>query len=708
MLRKLLVPLILAIPAFAGAQPVFVTGNQYVWAEVDSLTGGIWFGAGSAASHVLGDTTHELSANGRSFLDVSVNDTDVVNGDSVKTSKFADTIQTIWQRGGFDIVQNVYPVEFGISGTIVLSIEVINHRGTPIVAQAQYFLNDDVDGINLDEYGARSLEIYPRGDLNSGDGPVDVYYPSDGYPVPPFFMTFTRTDSQKTYLSDDVGVCYLSDSLAPVPLGLINPSAIIIGDAGVGSGFPAEPTGWYPSSFEDQTIMWSSDTVGGAGNDSVALIGRTCYGTGDYDVCSGGSESPWGFPLTAITLYPHLIHMVNGKPVPNTFTIETIIVGDTSKKGSATLSVTGKQSIVDPLPVSNGGASQSQPIVPQFAGEESGFDLMYVRWTDSVFATKNGPIALLLTINDSIFADPLHEVQTCSLSTNVTKIIYPTPIGNVISRSGSYDGSECNTRSTEVVAYDTGIIRIPVLSVHADSLTNMRLSIAPNYAGADSTFYTVSVVDSMLNGDAVITLTDSLGDTATERYEYCTIPDTHAPLVQQLFCTDSEHGIKAPMTCTYEVSDSQAWDRGLDTIYMTANNQPVVSLGSVHGDSVVQFGVVNGLLPVNLCITAIDLAGNRFDTCFENTASVLAPQQTPLTISIYPNPASGDVTIFMEGTPSADVEIFDVLGREVDHFQVNGSYDWETSGLPTGTYIIHANENGPGNSQPIVKRIVKE
>ncbi len=77
-------------------------------------------------------------------------------------------------------------------------------------------------------------------------------------------------------------------------------------------------------------------------------------------------------------------------------------------------------------------------------------------------------------------------------------------------------------------------------------------------------------------------------------------------------------------------------------------------------------------------------------------------------IQVFPNPATGNATISLEGAPSADVEIFDVLGREVDHFQVNGSYDWETGGLPAGTYIIRANENGPGNSQPITKRIVKE
>ncbi len=278
MKRKLFVLLILVIPALAGAQPAFVTGNQYVWAEV----------AGK-----IGSITHELSGPGSAFS-LMINDTQInIEGDGT-TSKNGDTVQTLWQRNGFDIVENVYPVEFGISGTIVFSIEIVNHSNSPIVAQAQYILNDNVDGINEDEYGARSLVIYPRGSLNSGDAPVDVYYPYDGYPVPPFFMAFLRTDSQKTYLSNDVGVGYLSDSLAPLPLGLINPSALILGDGVVGSGFPGGGTGWYPSSWENQTIMWPSDTVGGAGRDSVGVIGRTCYGTGDFDVCSGGGRISLG------------------------------------------------------------------------------------------------------------------------------------------------------------------------------------------------------------------------------------------------------------------------------------------------------------------------------------------------------------------------------------------------------------------------------
>ncbi len=213
----------------------------------------------------------------------------------------------------------------------------------------------------------------------------------------------------------------------------------------------------------------------------------------------------------------------------------------------------------------------------------------------------------------------------------------------------------CNEQC-EVVAFDTGSKRIPVLLVSADTLTNMRLSIAPNHAAADSTFYSVCVIDSMLNGSAEITVTDSLGNSAIQQYEYCTIADTHAPLVQLLYCNDS-----AGTPCIYQVSDTQAWDRGLDTVYFT--NVKNISIGldtaPVDGSRIATFATVgNG----SFCVTAIDLAGNRFDTCFGNTASVSVPAPIAISLSISPNPTSGDVSISIEGAPSADVEIFDVLG----------------------------------------------
>ncbi|HET6401416.1 MAG TPA: choice-of-anchor D domain-containing protein [Candidatus Kapabacteria bacterium] len=75
----------------------------------------------------------------------------------------------------------------------------------------------------------------------------------------------------------------------------------------------------------------------------------------------------------------------------------------------------------------------------------------------------------------------------------------------------------------------------------------------------------------------------------------------------------------------------------------------------------------------------------------------------PLSLSISPNPASGAATISL-GAPSAKVEIFDVLGREVASFRVAGSYEWQMGALPAGTYIVRAAAGG----MVVSKRVVKE
>ncbi len=58
-------------------------------------------------------------------------------------------------------------------------------------------------------------------------------------------------------------------------------------------------------------------------------------------------------------------------------------------------------------------------------------------------------------------------------------------------------------------------------------------------------------------------------------------------------------------------------------------------------------------------------------------------------LSIYPNPLSGITTISLTGIPFATVEIYDLLGREVEHFRMAGSFEWNASRLPAGTYIVH-------------------
>ncbi len=73
-------------------------------------------------------------------------------------------------------------------------------------------------------------------------------------------------------------------------------------------------------------------------------------------------------------------------------------------------------------------------------------------------------------------------------------------------------------------------------------------------------------------------------------------------------------------------------------------------------------------------------------------------------LSIYPNPLSGITTISLTGIPFATVEIYDLLGREVEHFRMAGSYEWNASRLPAGTYYLEIETP----SGLVVRKLVKE
>jgi len=80
------------------------------------------------------------------------------------------------------------------------------------------------------------------------------------------------------------------------------------------------------------------------------------------------------------------------------------------------------------------------------------------------------------------------------------------------------------------------------------------------------------------------------------------------------------------------------------------------------------------------------------------------PQRVPISLIVSPNPVSGVATISLTGAPLANVEIFDILGREVANFRVMGSYEWQVNTLPAGTYSVRAKAAGAIASRRVVKQ----
>lgn len=58
--------------------------------------------------------------------------------------------------------------------------------------------------------------------------------------------------------------------------------------------------------------------------------------------------------------------------------------------------------------------------------------------------------------------------------------------------------------------------------------------------------------------------------------------------------------------------------------------------------------------------------------------------------SIFPNPVESDLTIVIDR--SANIEIYDISGRLIDHFSVNSDVLYDCSHLQSGIYVLRATD----------------
>jgi hypothetical protein len=308
-------------------------------------------------------------------------------------------------------------------------------------------------------------------------------------------------------------------------------------------------------------------------------------------------------------------------------------------------------------------------------------------WTDFRNGNSNPDIYAQLILGDGVASIPTDLVP---------------PVSTVISRAGSYDGSICNARCIDALAIDTGSVASGVSSIVAATMTNMKLTVPAFTPGKDSISYNVCVTDSMLDGSASVAVTDVAGNEKMENFTYCTIPDTLPPIVTWDSLTGWLH---------FHFTDNRPWDRGLDSIRITDTNvnfSPALTTlksGSKSFDVVVT--QTNASLSSSFTIQAVDTDGNSSAIySFAKTvadAVLASPMNAPVSLSIFPNPASGASLVTIQGAHAGEVSVYDVLGREVDHFHLEGSYEWNPGTLAPGTYYVRANIGGVIVSKSIVR-----
>ncbi len=273
------------------------------------------------------------------------------------------------------------------------------------------------------------------------------------------------------------------------------------------------------------------------------------------------------------------------------------------------------------------------------------------------------------------------------------------PMTTIVSQKGSYDGSECNAKVDSILAIDTGAHAGGIASITPTTISNMRLATKPFVAGADTVHFALSVIDSFQSAYASIAIQNNALNVYTADFNYCPLPDTIAPVVT--WDTVSNW-------LQFHFTDKRPWDRGLGSIRVTDSANVVFSPSlSLATPGISTFNVIASRWdlsqPAHFCIQVSDTAGNTTQNyCFTKSLADVLPDESPVSLLIYPNPVTSSAMLTLTGIGSAEVTVLDMLGRTVDRFHMDGSYEWATNSFPAGSYLVRASANGRTFIQHIV------
>ncbi len=561
--------------------------------------------------------------------------------------KVQDTLRTIWKEKGFDIVQDVFPVQFENSGVVVISVKIVNHTNSVIPVQAQFLLdnmNSDPDSSNdnpflITRYGyIRNWQDNPPG------------------PVPSFYLAFEHppTDS----VLGTVGIGYENDTFPPRPLGLVQPVApsfIEFGDWPTQVQYTWGPPGGgiTRNTFTDEAALLmgnpllASSYLAGE-SDSVTEVFRTAYGVPEWCYDHGH--------LFGFALYPHHLYWDPAQQTytPNPFKVEAFLfpVGNNGASKTTVRQTIGDPiRIVSPRPTGLAKDTTEAERIPGISAD--GF--AYLEWEDSAIVLPNGcaasfPVDVNFQVQAGAVDTPIfYQPWDCSITVDC-----PNPDTIPPRYQNSFAGCDSIQHDTITVEdnyfYDLGLDSI---SYRSPDMTPAQYRVtfgsqSPYLCTKTPVTIFVTQVDTFQGGHVIFTFTDCAGNVSHDTIcftAHAAIPDLTAPqfwLTTPLDCHDQ----CTALTVTDTDKSATSIDQGVDSIIVVSSTNMSAS-GIPPGG---KYPAGTPTTTIHACVTdsmqdgiivflARDTAGNkRLDTITYCTT----PDTTPpvLTHGAF-NPATG-------------------------------------------------------------------
>ncbi len=620
-----------------GAKPLTFQGFSYLTLRIDNL----YYTNNDAG------TTPTLVAN--SFGTFPLTHTPDVALNNGTTSKIQDTIETTWheQSGAFDIVQDVYPVQFRNSGQVVLKVKIVNHSTSALSVNAQY-LNDVLSGAN--DYAFMLEQFGYEGNLT-----VKAYNSSP----PNFYMGFEGDPS--TLGLGIIGAGYTSDAFAPAPMGLTPCTAMEFGNDPILAtytwGGPGNSTS--SSKFDVGTILqWPGMSAQpNNGSDVTTEIFRTSYGTEEFCICYGN--------VIAIGLHPtHLTwNKASRTYSPNPFNVEEIIV---NTGGSALSNVHVTQSVSGPLRIIGGPIGIGPSSIS--AGNAGDYT-----WTDSTALDTgcNGiPGVFDLTIDVSASGLPPGSLtcndNMCSVTVDCADVDNVAPIVDNFRRVTNpavFLDTAFNVHDSS--SHDFGMQSIAWSQVSgppANFVVTPPVQIPPitngGYLGCSRSVYTIDVKqkDSVFGGCIGFTFTDCYGNVSRDTICF----NDHTPIVHYdkwapIFVRVGASKLNDPVhsgggcdsTTNYQATQwtvidtlNQPYAHGLKSVDSISGSNMTfkrTAFANAADSAHFQIAVVDTFKDGSICIQATDTAGNSDTLCLTycTVPDTIAPVITGKLIPAY-------------------------------------------------------------------------